>query len=177
MGSENSLSGRRAHGVEQCECPPGYTGLSCQVLTSFDIFLFNIPLFPNDGILERPHFKTRSLCTQSRAHKMAFTTLSTKAVIVLCKRLLVNFITTFIGRLDKSIWVFCSYSFGSQSVLTQRRVRCTCSFQITLKMALTSFFFADLTKPSFIHTNGHCSLSKIVSQYTTTYKGRINKKL
>ena len=30
MGSENSLSGERARGIEQCDCPAGYTGLSCQ---------------------------------------------------------------------------------------------------------------------------------------------------
>lgn len=30
MGSENSLSGERARGIEQCICPPAYAGLSCE---------------------------------------------------------------------------------------------------------------------------------------------------
>ena len=29
-GSENSLSGERSHGIEQCVCPTGYSGLSCE---------------------------------------------------------------------------------------------------------------------------------------------------
>ena len=30
IGSENSLNGELARGIEQCTCPPGYTGLSCE---------------------------------------------------------------------------------------------------------------------------------------------------
>lgn len=33
--ASSSSNGPLAYGIEQCACPPGYTGLSCQVFTNF----------------------------------------------------------------------------------------------------------------------------------------------